>query len=243
MNISRLARTSHRWFAYLIAAQVLAWVAGGLLFAWLPFHPWVKAQDYVGKPEPSLPANWPQQLQVAMAGATPDSAVKAVASVVGPDGPLWRLSLAAGGTTWLRADGQAWQPASATVIEGFAGRLYRGTGRMVGGAEKLTQVPARLGLVQEMGGRNNLWRVAFDDGQSTRLYFDGSSGEFLTARTEAWVWYDLLWRLHIMDYGGGEDFNNRLLRVAAPLAFLLVLAGLVLTVQAAWRARRRRRVV
>ena len=104
----------------------------------------------------------------------------------------------------------------------------------------MAEVPTRLLLVQETGGRGKLWRVGFDDSQQTRLYFDAASGEFVTARTEAWVWYDLAWRLHIMDYGGGEDFNNPLLRAAAPLALLLVLAGTVLTVQAAWRARRKR---
>ncbi len=31
-----------------------------------------------------------------------------------------------------------------------------------------------------------------------------------------------------MDYGGGEDFNNALLRLLSPLALVLVLGGVVL---------------
>jgi hypothetical protein len=46
-----------------------------------------------------------------------------------------------------------------------------------------------------------------------------------------------------MDYGGGEDFNHLLLRVAAVSAGLMVAAGSVLSVLAARRALRRRRAV
>lgn len=238
MTFSLFARTAHRWLAYVVAIQVLIWVVGGVLFAWLPFQPWVKAADFIRKPEQTMPADWAQALATAQ---TPlqGAAVQAVASVVGPDGALWKLTRAGGEVTWLRADGRPWQPAQAAAIERFARALYRGPGQPAGGAERLADVPARLGIVRETGGRGDLWRVTFDDAQRTRLYFDGRSGEFVTARTEAWVWYDLLWRLHIMDYGKGEDFNNKLLRAAAPIALLLAIAGAVLTVQVLLRSRRR----
>ncbi len=64
----------------------------------------------------------------------------------------------------------------------------------------------------------------------------------VAVRTEAWVWYDFFWRLHIMDHAGGEDFNGALLRAASVLAFGLVLAGAVLGVLAARRRLRRRAV-
>ncbi len=232
-------RLAHRWLAYAVALQVVIWVVGGVLFAWLPFQPWVKAEDFVRKPEQALPADWAAAL-ASSAAVSPVGAVQAVTSAVGPDGPLWKLRLASGATIWLRADGRAWQATDAAAVERFARALYRGSGRVVGGAERFAEIPVRLGLVRETGGRGDLWRVSFDDAQRTRLYFDGRSGEFVTARTEAWVWYDLLWRLHIMDYRGGEDFNNGLLRAAAPLALLLALAGVALAVQALLRSRRRR---
>ena len=60
----------------------------------------------------------------------------------------------------------------------------------------------------------------------------------------AWVWYDFFWRLHIMDYAGGEDFNGTLLRLASLTALGLVLAGAVLAVLALrrrWRISRKAR--
>jgi hypothetical protein len=237
MKLSRLARLTHRWLSYVIALQVLAWVIGGVLFAWLPFQPWVKAGDFASPPAPRLEARDGDALLTGLQRLPPGTALRSAASVAGPDGALWKLTRQDAPTLWLRVDGRPHVPPDAATIERFAATIYRGPGKQAGPATQLSEVPARLGLVQETGGRGKLWRVAFDDAQRTRLYFDDTSGEFVTARTEAWVWYDLLWRLHIMDYGGGEDFNNSLLRAAAPLALLLVLAGAILTVQAAWRAR------
>jgi hypothetical protein len=108
--------------------------------------------------------------------------------------------------------------------------------------ERLASVPPQLGIVAETGGRGDLWRVQFGDSLGTRIYLKGSTGEFVAVRNEAWVWYDFFWRLHIMDYAGGEDFNGTLLRVASLLAIGLVLAGAVLALLALrrrWRSWRR----
>ncbi len=48
----------HRWLAWLVALQVLAWLAGSFVFTWLPFTPWVKAEDSVSQPNQPLPPDW-----------------------------------------------------------------------------------------------------------------------------------------------------------------------------------------
>ena len=125
----------------------------------------------------------------------------------------------------------------------FAISLYQGRG-IVTSVERLSTVPPRLGIVAETGGRGDVWRVGFDDALATRIYLNGQTGEFVTSRNEAWVWYDFFWRLHIMDYAGGEDFNGTLLRIASVTAFGLVVAGALLATLAArrrWRALRKAR--
>lgn len=226
----------HRWLGYVIALQVLAWVAGGAVFAWLPFQGWVKANDHVAKPVQPLDAGWAQRLA---AGLPPGLVVQSAHSVATAGGPAWRLRLAQG-ERWVDADGRDQPPPQARQVGGFAASLYRGPGRLVG-VELLAEVPRRLGLVQELGAARPVWRASFDDALQTRLYIDSRSGELLAARNEAWVWYDFFWRLHVMDYGGGEDFNNPLLRAAAPMALGLALTGLVmltLALRRAWRHRR-----
>jgi hypothetical protein len=120
----------------------------------------------------------------------------------------------------------------------FAQSLYVGPGRLLA-VQRLAEAPTRLGLVKELAGRKNLWLARFDDPLQTRLYFDGTGGELVAVRTEAWVLYDFFWRLHVMDYGDGEDFNNPLLRGFALAALALVLTGTVLVGLALARNARR----
>ncbi len=223
----------HRWVGYLIALQVLAWVLGGLVFAWVPFQPWVKAADAVIKPQQPLPADWAR----ALSAARPESPLS-VASVATAAGPALRLRYAQG-EQWLSAAGGELPTPDAQSISHYARTLYRGAGQLEA-VELLPEAPVRLAMVRELGDRKNVWRARFDDGLGTRLYFDGRSGEMLAARNEAWVIYDFFWRLHVMDYSEGEDFNNSLLRGAAVAAAALVITGLVLMVLALrrhWRHR------
>jgi hypothetical protein len=224
----------HRWLGYVIALQVLAWVAGGVLFAWLPFQPWVKGGDALVKPQQPLPADWPR----ALAGLASDRGpMLAVQSVATASGPALKLRYAQG-EQWLSAAGGELARPEAEAIGRYARTLYRGDGSLAG-VQRLTEVPRRLGLVRELGEHHDAWLAHFDDALRTRLYFDARSGELIAVRNEAWVLYDFFWRLHVMDYEAGEDFNNSLLRVASIGAIALVLTGLVLMTLALRRAWRR----
>lgn len=242
--VARLFRW-HRWLGWLVGLQVLAWVLGGALFAWLPFQPWVKVREAVVPPRLELPAGWVARSAPALAALpAPVTALQAVATAAGP---AWRVGLAGSATPrWLRTDGQPWVPPDAQAVQAFAQGLYRGTGSLRD-VQPLAQVPRRLAIVQEAqprataAGAGSLWRVRFDDALQTRLYIDAHSGELLAVRNEAWVWYDFFWRLHVMDWPDGEDFNTPWLRAAALVALGLVLTGAVMSVRAAWRALRRRR--
>lgn len=228
----------HRWLGYLVAVQVLAWILGGLIFAWLPFQAWVKGGEVVRKPQISLPVGW-QLKQQDLPGDR--GALLALQSVATPAGPALKLSYAEGGEVWMRAGGERLSPPGAAEIEAFARSLYIGQGRWLG-LELIETVPQRLGLVRELGERSGpVWRARFDDRFSSRFYFDPRSGELLAVRNEAWVLYDFFWRLHVMDYQGGEDFNNGWLRAAAAAAILLVFSGLGLSGLALARAWRRSR--
>jgi len=228
----------HRWLGYLVAVQVLAWILGGLIFAWLPFQAWVKGGEVLRKPQLSLPVGWQLRQQDLPSDR---GALLALQSVATPAGPALKLRYAEGGEVWMRAGGERLSPPSAAEIEAFARSLYIGEGRFLG-VERIETVPRRLGLVRELGERPGpVWRARFDDRFSSRFYFDPRSGELLAVRNEAWVLYDFFWRLHLMDYQGGEDFNNGWLRAAAAAAILLVLSGLGLSGLALARAWRRSR--
>lgn len=227
----------HRWLAWLVALQVLAWVGGGLVFSWLPFKAWVKGEDFVRRPAQVLPADWAAAVarQLELPGTAP---VTAVQSVVTAGGPALRLRHAKG-ETWLQADGQPVAPPDAAAVERFARSLYTGAPVALQ-VQRLDQVPARALIVREAPAGTPLWRASFDDAIGTRLYVGAAHGDLVAVRNDAWVLYDFFWRLHLMDYGEGEDFNHPLIRAASLAAIALVLTGAVLAVLALRRRWRRR---
>jgi hypothetical protein len=207
---------------------------GGLVFAWVPFQAWVKSADTVVKPVPVLPAAWPAGLASAAPGL---GEVVALTSVLTARGPAWRVKRAGSDEAlWLAMDGGPLPAPDEAAVRTFAQQLYRGTGRLVQ-VQRLQAAPRRLGIVREAGEREGLWQARFDDALATRVYIDGTSGEFIAARTEAWVLHDFLFRLHVLDFADGEDLNNPLLRVASALSLLFFATGAVLL----WRSLRRRR--
>jgi hypothetical protein len=242
MSLSATTFRIHRWLGWLVGLQVLIWVAGGVVFSLVPFGSWVKGGDTVRPPSVVLPAGWPERVAPMLQAAALRGDVVAVVAVGTPQGPALRVSYqAAHDPIIVLADGTVWMPPDEAAVRRFAVSLYQGQANVTA-VERMSSVPSRLGIVAETGGRGDVWRVSFDDTLATRIYLNGKTGEFLTSRNEAWVWYDFFWRLHIMDYTGGENFNGTLLRVASVTAFGLVLAGAVLAtlaVRRRWRVAHR----
>jgi len=238
-KLTIIARKVHRWLAYLVFAQITLWVLGGLIFATIPFESVIKGGDSVRPPAPPTIAA-AQLHKIADYIATDESLIW-LSNHQSSLGPVAKI---AGPTDmhWLRLDtGQLATSASKETITQFAQSLYIGEGKHADTRHITSVEPRFLGLVDELYGRSDVWQVAFDDTLGTRLYFDSAAGVYLTVRNDFWVLYDAMWRLHIMDYTAGEDFNNLLLRVATPITLLFVLSGIVLTWTSArrWLLRRR----
>ena len=231
MRLHPLAFKVHRWLGYAVGLQVVVWVIGGLIFAVLPFQDWVKSGVTVRKPVTEFPL-----AALARVAAQAGSAQQ-IRVFAGPHGPALGLKTAQG-LRCYGADGSALPRPGMEEIRTVARSVYLGDGALL----QVTPVTdaRRLGIVTITAGRNDLWQASFDDRLNTRLYFEPECGEFLFANNDVWVLYDFFWRLHIMDYRGGEDFNNSLLRGFASVAFLFALSGSVLSVLALRRAWRRR---
>lgn len=224
--LRRAATWAHKWLALLVGLQVLAWVLGGVVFALVPFDAWVKSGDTVRKPA-QVKADTPIfPLADIAARHAPLRSIELVGQAKGFN---YRLTDPAGKKIWLdAATGTVVPPPDANRIGQLAREWYRGEAALAS-VRRIDVVETRaFGLVDELHGKVPAWQANFADGLNTRLYFTTDTGEFLRARNDAWVLYDFFWRLHIMDYGNGENFNNIFLRLLAPLALVLVLSGAVL---------------
>jgi len=234
----RTARKIHRWVSYVVFAQLLLWIAGGLTFAVLPFDAVVKGGAVMApQANPAFPEGW---LEVLGSHAEQLESVHGVSAHNSSQGLLIEL-MGDEQARFIRLDdGKPAEPPSTEQVSSYAAELYRGDG-VLASTRYIAEPEYRyLGLVDELYGRVDVWQVNFDDAYDTRLYFDAPTGRYVTVRNDFWVFYDAMWRLHIMDYGEGENFNNLLLRIFTPLALLFALSGLVLTYNAARRGLARR---
>lgn len=50
----------------------------------------------------------------------------------------------------------------------------------------------------------------------------------VSRRSDVWRLYDVFWRIHILDFKDGDDFNHPLLIAAAALTLPVVVTGLIL---------------
>ena len=234
--LRRTAMWLHKWLALLVGLQILAWVLGGVVFALVPFDSWVKSGDVVRKaPKPSADTVLFPLAEIAQRHAP----LRSIELIGQGKSFYYRLTDMAGKRSLVdAASGQALAPPDEARIRNHAQEIYLGTAKLAS-VKRITEAqPRAFWLVDELSGKPNVWQANFADGLNTRLYFAPETGEFLRARSDAWVVYDFFWRLHIMDYGSGEDFNNIFLRLLAPLALLLVLSGGVMLFFTQFRKRK-----
>ena len=115
-------------------------------------------------------------------------------------------------------------PVGETSIRLAANKYYKGEGK-ISSLTRLTEAP------KEYRRPPPVWQVRYDDKAKTRLYLDTETAELRAVRTRLWRVYDFMWMLHIMDYKSRDNFNSWWLRLAAFLALLFAISGLMLVVQ------------
>ena len=212
----------HKWLALVVGVQVLFWVAGGLVMTAIPI---AKVRGEHHKADFQLP---PPDLSVAKSPAEVAAAAglaPAEATLKGSiRGLYWILKLPDGTTRVFEAvTGKPAAPVSEDEVRQLAGAAYEGAGKPVA-AQYFESAP------QETGREGAMWRVDFNDAERTALYVSPDTGEVVSRRSNLWRFYDFFWRLHILDFKDGENFNHPLIIALAALTLPMVVTGWVLLV-------------
>ncbi|MCR9225650.1 MAG: PepSY domain-containing protein [Hyphomonas sp.] len=223
MSLLRWSVRIHKWVALIIGLQILLWIAGGLVMSMIPIEQ-VRGEHKVAAPAPlSLSPN----LILPLSEATDRAGlIELRGASIGQvmEQPVWRLTGTEGQRLVVNAQtGELMTPVSSDLAERIANADYSGTGQLKT-MERLVDPPA------EYGRPGPVWRATFDDGDATTLYIDPSTAEVRARRSSTWRFYDFFWKLHIMDYDDGADFNHPLLITAAGAAVFVALSGLILLI-------------
>ncbi len=200
--------------------QVLFWVGGGLVMVAIPIET-VRSEHRVAEapPQPLTIDGLPGLREVVVrAGVAP---VRADLNTT-PRGPAWTLKPASGEPVIVSAvTGRPFAPLSADEVSAFAKRAYRGDAEVTGVAYLAT-------APEETGKTGPLWRVDFADSEKTSFYLSPATAEVVSRRSGVWRLFDFFWRLHIMDWDDGEDFNHPLIIVTTVLTLSIVISGFIL---------------
>jgi uncharacterized iron-regulated membrane protein len=212
----------HKWLALVVGIQVLFWVAGGLVMTAIPIEK-VRGEHHRADfqlPPPDLRAAKSPADIAAGAGLAPNEAT--LKSTV--RGYYWILKTADGKSHVFDAvTGAPAPPVAPGEVRQLAGAAYEGAGKPMA-AKYFRSAP------QETGREGPVWRVDFDDAERTALYLSPDTGEVVSRRSNLWRIYDVFWRLHILDFKTGENFNHPLLIALAALTLPMVITGWVLLV-------------
>lgn len=233
MKMTRIIRQAHQGLGLLVGIQVFLWISGGFVMSALPLGK-VRGEDRIAA-RAATPVDPAENLVSPGAIARQEgwAGLDRAELFTWQGQPVYRLSH---GDQNLLADarsGNPLPPLSEQQARQVALDDYQGPGNLAG-------VSRQTEPESEIRGRDlPLWRVEFDDGRRTTLYVSPLSGDVVARRNNIWRVYDFFWMLHIMDYGGRDNFNHPLLIVAAVTAWVLATSGIWLVVT--WLGRRRRK--
>lgn len=226
----------HKWIALVVGLQILLWIAGGLVMSAIPIEQ-VRGEHKIATAEPFTvgPGELAPLNVLFDRHQITDVTEASLGNVLGE--PVWRLSTPAGRGYLVDAvSGARLDPVSEDLARRVALADYAGSASL----KTLVSVsdPA-----SEYGRPGPVWRAEFDDGDATTLYIDPKTAEIRARRSSTWRFYDFFWKLHVMDYDDGADFNHPLLITAAGAALFVAISGLILLIikmrrtLIAWRQR------
>jgi uncharacterized iron-regulated membrane protein len=235
-----MIRRYHRWLMLFVGLQFLVWSFSGLYMVLVDIHS-IHGEDLVNAKQPAL-APWTEGYQNTQKSTSPNMQQQARlpisvdindvlsdypnASNVGlgwlGNKPVYRLTavepMVIDATTGDSINSIC-KDLATTIALGSLDEF-----REIQGVDLITDNPP-----SEIGFRPlPLWRVDFVGVNSPTLYINYTTGEIVTVRQNTWRIFDVLWRLHIMDYYEGEDIDNLLLNIFTISGLLAALSGLIL---------------
>lgn len=221
MTILKWSVRIHKWIALLIGFQILLWIAGGFVMSVVPIEQ-VRGEHKIAEAEPS--ALSPRGMIPLVKLSDRHGLNKMLAAETGTllGEPVWRIRHVDGSQATYSGDtGAELTPVDETLARAIALADYSGGGTLQT-LDRLEELPS------EIGGDVPVWRAVFSDRDRTTLYIDGQRAEVRSRRSATWRVYDFFWKLHIMDYDDGSDFNSPLLITAAGAGLIAALSGLSL---------------
>ncbi len=210
----------HKWVALLVGLQIVFWVVGGLVMVALPIET-VRGENRVAYPVAApLDPSKVLTMQQAIAKAGLTDVVEATLQS-SPRGPLWLLRSNGPEAVIDARTGGYLQEIAGVDARRYAAAAYAGPGKPTA-VQYFDTPPNRSGATEAT------WRVTFDDPERTAIYISSTDGRVLSRRSNLWSAYDLAWKLHILNFKDGDNYNHPTLLAVTVLTVIVTFSGVVL---------------
>ncbi len=239
MSVQKWIVRVHKWIALIVGLQIVLWIAGGFVMSAIPIEI-VRGEHKIAQHEVE-PFDVEGLLSLSEATTAAEvSVVKSAALGEMLGLPVWRIIRQDDGLAIVDArNGAILSPIDESTARVIAERDFSGSAD-IQSTEYVESPPT------EYNKSGPVWRVQFNDDDKTTIYIDPSTGEVTARRSETWRLFDFFWKLHVMDYDDGADFNHPLLITAAGMAIFVSMSGFILLIikmrrsLALWRSNRKK---
>jgi len=239
MSVQKWIVRVHKWIALIVGLQIVLWIAGGFVMSAIPIEI-VRGELKIARHEvePFDVEGWLSLSEATTAAEVSIVKSAALGEMLGL--PVWRIIRQDDGLAIVDArNGAILSPIDESTARVIAERDFSGSAD-IQSAEYVESPPT------EYNKSGPVWRVQFNDDDKTTIYIDPSTGEVTARRSETWRLFDFFWKLHVMDYDDGADFNHPLLITAAGMAIFVSMSGFILLIikmrrsLALWRSNRKK---
>ena len=221
MNILKWSARLHKWVALVVGIQILLWLAGGFVMSVIPIEQ-VRGEHKV---RAQAEFNFDAASLISLSSAADSAGLERIANAslaTVLDKPVWSLEATDGRMVTVYAEtAEVLSPIDEALARQIAEADYLPEA-------KIKQISLLSDPPSEFGRPGPVWQVRFEDRDATTLYIDPDQARVLARRSSTWRFYDFFWKLHVMDYDDGADFNHPLLYTAAGVAVFVALSGLIL---------------
>jgi len=221
LDTLKVSRKFHKWLMLFIGIQFVIWSISGAYMVMFDID-YIHGDSLVKNPQTTiLPSNLEFSLQNLLR-EYPKAENIEVGKLIDED--VYRFSLAKEKYLVSANSGQLLSPISQEQARELA-KHYYADGDPIVDIILITDNPPF-----ELSPRAlPAWRVNFDAFGSPSLYISAQNGMLMGKRHEFWRTFDLMWRLHIMDYEDGDEIDNLLLFWITIMGLAAALSGLILT--------------
>jgi hypothetical protein len=204
MRLPFLARTTHKWFALIVAIQAVLWTLSGVYMTVV--HIDIIHGDRLVKTPAAAPIALSGLVEPAsLAGAVPGFRSAELQSQLGR--PVYVVQTETGPELFDARSGAKLSPLGEADARRRAQALFAEDGAIVS-SELLTKA-----LLEIQTRPVPIWRVEFEGAWRPTFYISPQTGQLVSRRSDLWRTFDFVWMLHIMDYDDRQDVNNLLIRV------------------------------